>query len=104
MIKIKFDYSNKKLIAISVKGHANYAKHGHDIVCAAVSTAIVVTANAIEHLKLKHKIELNVEQGDFKLFLKEEDDIVLSLTENLRLTLIDLQKQYPKYIKNQKEG
>jgi uncharacterized protein YsxB (DUF464 family) len=104
MIQSKFIYKEEELIEILVSGHANYKKHGQDIVCAAVSAATQVTANAIEHLKLSHKIDLTVNEGYFKLAQKELDSTVQGLMENLRYTLDDLEKQYPKYIKNQKEG
>lgn len=104
MIKSKFVYKNEKLNEILVTGHALYKKHGQDIVCAAVSTAILVTANAIEHLGLNQKIDLTIEEGYFKLTANVYDSIIYGLMENLEYTLNDLEKQYPKYIKNQKEG
>lgn len=104
MINAKFIYREEELEEILVTGHANYKKHGEDIVCAAVSAATLVTANAIEHLRLSHKIDLVLNDGYFKLAQKELDSTVQGLMENLRYTLIDLEKQYPKYIKNQKEG
>ncbi|MFH1692844.1 MAG: ribosomal-processing cysteine protease Prp [Bacillota bacterium] len=104
MIKSKFVYRNEKLNAIYVQGHANYKKHGEDIVCAAVSAATLVTANAIEHLGLNQKIDLTVEESYFKLTMNVYDSIIEGLMENLEYTLNDLEKQYPKYIKNQKEG
>lgn len=36
--------------SFSIKGHANFAKHGEDIVCAGVSAISVGTVNAIEAL------------------------------------------------------
>jgi uncharacterized protein YsxB (DUF464 family) len=104
MIKSKFVYQEQKLNQISVSGHANYKKSGEDIVCAAVSAATLVTANAIEHLGLNQKIDLTVEEGYFKLTMNVFDSIIQGLMENLEYTLNDLEKQYPKYIKNQKEG
>ena len=104
MIKSKFVYQEQKLNQISVSGHANYKKSGEDIVCAAVSAATLVTANAIEHLGLNQKIDLTVEEGYFQLTMNVFDPIIQGLIENLEYTLNDLEKQYPKYIKNQKEG
>ncbi|PKK96819.1 MAG: ribosomal-processing cysteine protease Prp [Tenericutes bacterium HGW-Tenericutes-3] len=104
MINSKFVYKNEKLNTISVKGHANYKKSGEDIVCSAVSAATLVTANAIEHLGLNQKIDLTVDEGYFKLTMVVFDSVIQGLMENLEYTLNDLQKQYPKYIKNQKEG
>ena len=104
MITVKSIYNNNQLNEIIVKGHANYKAKGEDIVCAAVSTATILTANAIEHLKLDQHIDLDVSEGYFKLSLLKENDIVSGLIKNLEYTLHDLEKQYPNYIKNQKEG
>ena len=89
---------------IKVSGHANYKKKGEDIVCAAVSTATLMTFNAIEHLKLDHLVECNVSEGSFQIRAFDDNQTIEALLENLRYTLNDLEKQYPKYMKNQKEG
>lgn len=104
MITVKSIYNNNQLSEIIVKGHANYKAKGEDIVCAAVSTATILTANAIEHLNLDQCIDLDVSEGYFKLSLLKENDIVSGLIKNLEYSLHDLEKQYPNYIKNQKEG
>jgi hypothetical protein len=89
---------------VTVKGHANYKTFGKDIICAAVSTATILTANAIKHLMLDHLIDLTVDEGYFKIILKEKNDIIQALLKNLEHTLYELEKDYPKYMKNQKEG
>ncbi len=104
MITVKSMYDNNQVKQIIVKGHANYKAKGEDIVCAAVSTATILTANAIEHLDLDQHIDLEVSEGYFKLSLIKENDIVSGLLKNLEYTLHELEIQYPKYIKNQKEG
>jgi len=104
MITSKFIYHNGKIKEIFVTGHANFKKHGKDIICAAVSASTLVTANAIEHLSLNQTIDLTIEDGYFNIKLKESNEIVEKLLENLEYTLDDLEKQYPKYMKNQKEG
>jgi uncharacterized protein YsxB (DUF464 family) len=63
-----------------------------------------MTYNAIEHLKLDHLVDCKVSEGFFSLRVKEENTTILALLENLEYTLNDLEKQYPKYMKNQKEG
>ena len=103
MIIVQSFYDKGSFKKIIVKGHADYEAKGRDIVCAAVSTATILTANAIEHLKLDQFIGLNVSEGYFELSLLKVQDTVLGLIENLEYTLHDLEKQYPKYIKNQKE-
>jgi uncharacterized protein YsxB (DUF464 family) len=103
MITAKYKKVDGRIEKITVSGHAQFKPHGQDIVCAAVSAATLVTANAIEHLALDHLIDLTVDEGYFKLILKENNDIVEKLLDNLEYTLNDFEKQYPKYIKNQKE-
>ena len=45
-----------------------------------------------------------IEEGYFKLEVLKENGILNKLLLNLEYTLHDLEKQYPKYIKYQKEG
>ncbi len=47
MIKAVFTRKNGTLCRCSVKGHAGYAEHGQDVVCAAVSSAVQFTANLL---------------------------------------------------------
>jgi hypothetical protein len=42
--------SDRSIESFSIDGHANYAKHGEDIVCAGVSAVTVGTVNSIEAL------------------------------------------------------
>src|SRR5690554_2484347 len=104
MIRANFYQDNNKIQTIEVSGHAEYDESGKDIVCAAVSTAIIVTANAIELLDLNKNRSLFIEEGYFKLEVLKNDKILEKLLKNLEYTLHDLEQQYPKYIKNQREG
>lgn len=104
MIVVKSVSDKQSLRQLTVTGHANYGAKGEDIVCAAVSTAVIVTANAIEHLNLNHVIEVDVQEGYFKIIQKTDNASVTALINNLEYTLDELEKQYPKYIKKQKEG
>ena len=104
MIFYQVTYDGKHISSLSVSGHAGYKQKGRDIVCAAVSTAILMTANAMEVLKSNHLVDLNVASGDFKCMVKTYDSINQGLLINLEYALKELEKEYPKYIKNQKEG
>ena len=48
MIKISLKEENKKIKEIKIKGHAFYDDYGKDIVCAAFSSILITTVNAIE--------------------------------------------------------
>ncbi|MDV3182612.1 MAG: ribosomal-processing cysteine protease Prp [Candidatus Phytoplasma australasiaticum] len=104
MIECCIRYNNESITAIFVKGHAQHSGL-HDIVCSSVSTAIIVTINAIELLDLNNKISFKLKKGYFKLILLESNLIVNKLLQNLKYTLKDLSQQYPnclriKLIKN----
>lgn len=88
-------------VTIEVKGHANYAEKGADIVCAAISTACIMTANLIDKItEIRYNIlDLVCEEGYFRLQVKKSDSVTIGIIDNFIETLDSLQKQYPKYIK-----
>ena len=47
MIKAKLYQKENKICAFEISGHAGYAPHGEDIVCAAVTILSLNTVNAI---------------------------------------------------------
>lgn len=99
MTTIKIVYKTNEAL-VEVSGHANYAEHGSDIVCAAISTACIFTANLIDKLDMRYNIlDLVCEEGYFRLQIKTDNNVILSVFENLAETLDSLQQQYPKYIK-----
>ncbi|WP_440112009.1 ribosomal-processing cysteine protease Prp [Paenibacillus sp. QZ-Y1] len=87
----------------SIKGHANFAKRGEDIVCAGVSAVTVGTVNSIETLtgiemdtEMKNgflSASLPVLEGD------ESSPKVQLLLESMVLMLTDIADSYGKYIK-----
>ncbi|MBQ3566489.1 MAG: ribosomal-processing cysteine protease Prp [Oscillospiraceae bacterium] len=46
----EFYRKNGELTGFKVKGHSGYAKQGSDIVCASVSSAVMLTANLITEI------------------------------------------------------
>ncbi len=98
-----YDLSNQ-INQMEVSGHASYDDSGKDIVCAAVSTAIIVTINALEKLNVLDHIKYEIEEGYFLVVIKNTNDVVNALIDNLAYSLNDLNNQYPKYIKIKKEG
>ena len=49
MIKITANRKDGKIVNLTVKGHANSAPHGEDLVCAAVSSILVGGCNALSN-------------------------------------------------------
>ena len=84
---------------IKVLGHAGYAEHGSDIVCASVSTAVYMSINQIEVFDKIDCIKYSMSEGNVCIEVVREDEIVKKVIDNLVFTLKDLELQYPKYIK-----
>ena len=97
MVKVEIQYKGKGLAHIHIKGHANTAPYGQDLVCAAVSAITFGAMNAIENID--EDFEYEIEEGDVKLMTKgaisEHDETVL---ETLILELKTIQASYPEAI------
>ena len=97
MIKVKV---GKK--SIEINGHAKYAAHGKDIVCAAVSSIATTSVNAI--LKFDEKsISYKEDDGYLKIDILKETKDTKILIENMIELLEELEKQYKKNIKISRE-
>ncbi|CDR31145.1 Predicted ribosomal protein [Acholeplasma oculi] len=104
MIQYRFHKDNGTIQNVHVEGHALFGAHGTDIVCSAVSTALIMTANAIEILGFKKQFKVKIESGFFELNVIKSNDTIEGLLKNLEYTMNELETQYKTYIKNQKEG
>lgn len=104
MIKVDVRCQSNEVKYIEVSGHALYDHSGKDIVCASVSTALIMTINALEKLAVLDTIKYDIEEGYFQLEVLTKDPLAKSMLDNLVYSLTDLSNQYPKYIKIKKEG
>ncbi len=100
MIKIKINRIDEKLNFIEIKGHANFADSGSDIVCAAVSSAVLTSVNLMFRVN-ENLIDYQESDGYvlIKVLKHDEDDVL----ENLVDVLTELEKQYSKNIKIREE-
>ena len=87
MIKIKV--SND---VITISGHAMYDDFGKDIVCAAVSSTVITTVNAILSID-KDAIKVDEKDG-VKIEILKHDEVVDKLILNMINLLTELQKDY----------
>lgn len=60
------------LCGFSVSGHAGYDSEGNDIVCAAVSSAVMLVCNAVTDF-FKASAEVDVEENRITLTLNEDN-------------------------------
>ena len=82
-----------------VHGHSGYAEAGEDIVCAAVSSAVIMTINTVTDI-LHINAQVNVGDGDALLKIqKKSAEACQSHLQGLRLHLLELEKQYSEFLK-----
>lgn len=79
-----------------MKGHADYAKRGTDIVCASASAVLLFTSELLEEYAM---VEGVVEPGDATLLLAETNRDTERILHTFKAFMKQLEKQYPKHIK-----
>ena len=92
MIKIKVTEKN-----ISILGHANYDDYGKDIVCAAVSSIVMCSVEAISQFDI-NAVDIKENQNKLEIIINKTDDITQKLITNMLNCLTELEKKYPKNI------
>lgn len=101
MIKVKYYYNDDFLLkGFCLKGHADYAEIGYDIVCAAVTSNSVAVINSLDKL-LKVEFEKVVgKEGHIECVVKdtslEKSQLLLN---HFQLAVEEIKREYPKNIK-----
>ena len=97
MIRAEFIESKGLKVGFKISGHAGYADSGSDIVCAAVSSAVQLTANTLELFGCKTKV--TVGNNIVKCISATADEITERLVSSLMLHLEAVSEDYPNTIK-----
>ena len=92
MIKAYFKKENNVITSIKIEGHAMYDKYGKDIVCAGVSSSLIVTVNAI--LRFDKEAIIYSQNEVFTLNNIKKDNITNTLLLNLYESLKELESTY----------
>ena len=95
MIKISIKYEENKIKEVLIKGHALYDDYGKDIVCAAVSSIVITTVNAILSI---NKDSITFDESVMIKVIKD-DEITDKLLINMINLLKELEHDYPNNIK-----
>ena len=99
MITVTFKTNGNLICGFTVSGHSDYAQEGSDIVCAAVSSAVIMSANTITEVQ---HINTDVTESDGFVNLnlsKSDAEKSRDVLDGLRLHLTALSEQYSKDIK-----
>ncbi len=97
MIIITIKKENHLIKEITIKGHANFAPSGLDIVCASVSSIAITSINAMLRFD-KKGLEYIEKDGYLQLKISKRNHIRDLLMENMMALLKELKQQYPKNI------
>lgn len=98
MTKLTFFVSDKHLVGFSCKGHSGYSNEGYDIVCAAISTAVELTASyLVKYHSDKTELVVNEKNAEIRLRCADwfiESERQFSVLEDFAK---DLKDQYSEY-------
>ncbi len=98
MIIIKVEKQDNIVKKVDILGHALYDDYGKDIVCSAVSSITITSVNAIirfDDEAITHSVDID----GMHLIINKNDNITITLLDNMLSLLIELANDYPKNIK-----
>ena len=93
MIKAVFYLSSKHYRGFDICGHADWADEGKDIVCASVSSAVLLTCNTVTDF-FKADSAASCKGNKIRLRINKPDDRTDALLRSLRVHLRNLGKEY----------
>lgn len=82
---------------ISVIGHANFDDYGRDIVCAAVSSVVITSVEAIA--RFNDNVYVISGNDRLDIIIKKHDEISDKLIDNMLTCLTEIEKKYRKNLK-----
>lgn len=88
---------------IRVQGHTGSNESGKDIICSAISTAVIMSGNLLEKVSPKNKIVSDEKTTTMEIEINDDSEMSSLVALNLYETLVDLASQYPRFIKIFKE-
>ena len=101
MITASFRMKGDRIEGFTVKGHSGFADEGHDIVCAAVTSAVRLTECAVNDvLGLEASVKVKEKEASIALKLPkglsgENDAVCQTLLAALMVHFVQLAEEYP---------
>ena len=102
MIKVKYYYDDDFSIrGFCLKGHADYAEIGYDIVCSAVTSNAIAVINSLDKLVKVEFEKVIGKEGHIECIVKDgylEDSKLL--LNHFQLAIEEIKREYPKNMLN----
>ena len=103
MIRIKLTKKDNVIEKVDIKGHADYAEYGKDVVCSAVSSIacaallglIEFSSRKVEYIKKEGHLSFTVPEAQSA----EERIRTEAILKTMELGLRDIQKGYSAFVK-----
>lgn len=83
---------------ITVKGHAGYAPHGQDIVCASISALVQVFVASVEELS-SDKLKCEIRAGNAVISYKNLSEKSRTLLDSFFIGCRMIADSYPQYVR-----
>ena len=101
MITVTFTEKGKRL-SLRVEGHARYAEHGKDIVCASASILTYTLASIVDSID-GVKTSINLDSGDSTIDCECEDNETFAMVADVyafaKRGYVLLAQNYPQYVR-----
>lgn len=102
MIKIEATRKNGKIINLTVKGHANSAPKGEDLVCSAVSAILVGGCNALTQ---PNCFAIKLDSGDASISeLNHANEHDYEVLETMMIQFKTIEESYRKFLQIIEKG
>ena len=101
MTKVTFSSQGAKLLSVDILGHAGYAEEGEDIVCAAISSAVMLThALLFDVQKIAVDTVIENEGAHIRITLPQGAGLARGQEAllALRMHLTELEQPYPEFL------
>lgn len=91
------------VLLLLLRGHAQFAKPGNDIICAAASALIYALAGTLEAMEIP-SLRIRLDNGCAQISCQTESVLINSLFYQTLIGLAMLEKEYPKNIEVRTAG
>ncbi|MDH6366763.1 MULTISPECIES: ribosomal-processing cysteine protease Prp [Breznakia] len=102
MVKVKIDTKADQITQVVIKGHADSAEHGQDLVCAGVSSIAVGILNTL-HVMDENACSLEMNDAFIKIVVINNTETVQTVLKTLYIQLKTMVENYSAYIQITKE-